>query len=255
MNRESASGWYRWFVSKSLEYSFIAAVWLTWFAERSATLSRKTWRGIQDAHTETVWIYTSRNSRPWPCKSEPALTDIFMRYYPEKTEFEVAHTMTHERHRINDLVEAVLVSKDGLIRQDMTSFFMDVKWRGTGPSLYEMVYAFFLEQSWPLSPRMLRSCKLHVETLEHPNLRIILNRGRNPKILEPFQGWNVFSPQPLELTQAQTQEQTQAQTQEQAQEQTPTQAQTQTQAQPPTEGQSWVELQRDVAESQTSTAT
>jgi hypothetical protein len=234
MNRESAFAWYNWFVSKSLEYSFIAAVWLTWFTERSVTLSRKTWRGIQDAHTETVWIYTGHNNRPWPCKSEPALTDITMRYYPEKTEFEVTNTPSHERHRIDDLVEAILVSKDGLIRQDMTSFFMDVKWRGTGPSLYEMVYAFFLQQGWPISPRMLRSCKLHVETLEYPNLRISLHRGRNAKILEPFQGWQVFGLASAPALQDQTTTTT-----------TPPLPQTQTQTVTTT---SWVELQRDVAE-------
>ncbi len=237
MNRQTVSAWYSWVVSKSLEYSFIAAVWLNWFAERSATFSRKTWRGIQDAHTETVWIYTGRNSRPWPCKSEATVTDVVMRYYPEKTEFEVSHTPSHERHRIDDLVEAILVSKDGLIRQDMTSFFMDVKWRGTGPSVYEMVYAYFLQQGWPISPRMLRSCKLHVETLEHPNLRIVLNRGRNTKILEPFQGWEAFVPVAVASDTAQA---SQAQ-----QQQPPPLTQTQTQE---TKTTSWVELQRDVAE-------
>jgi hypothetical protein len=169
-----------------------------------------------------------------------------MRYYPEKTEFEVSHTPAHERHRIDDLVEAVLVSKDGLIRQDLTSFFMDVKWRGTGPSLYEMVYVHFLQQGWPISPRMLRSCKLHVETLEHPNLRISLHRGRNAKILEPFHGWAIFVLPVASAAPAPAPAAASAQPQAQAQETQPTTT---------TTNRSWVELQRDVAEGPVSTAT
>lgn len=200
MNRQAIGGWYSWIVTKSLEYSFTAAVWLTWFTDTSWKFSKKTWKGIQDAHTETVWVYNARNSRPWPCKQEPVLIDIVMQFYPEKTEFEVSHTTSHQRHRMDDLIEAILVSKVG--RYDMTGFFMDVKWRGSAPTLYEMVYAYFLTQGIPVSQNILKSCKLTVETLEYPRLLVSLNRQRSPAILEPFRSWDIFTvsvPAPLAL--------------------------------------------------------
>jgi hypothetical protein len=78
---------------------------------------------------------------------------------------------------------------------------------------------------------------------------IVLNRGRNTKILEHLQGWDAFVPVAVAVASDTTNaETTNADTTNADTTNTAQAPQTQPQPPPLTQTTSWVELQRDVAE-------
>ena len=150
-----------------LPWCLIAYHWVSLSFEKMSIYAVKTIHGVIDAHKSSSWVFTERNGMPWVVKGEHL--NHMLIYFPEEMLFSGPGS---EKGKFNDVVTAELHNADGTLTHDMSSFFHNISWFGTAPSLYEvaLVYCLINKNVYPKS--VLSLFVLNVTT---PDSTIIIN--------------------------------------------------------------------------------
>jgi len=142
-------------------YTAIAYNKASTFAAAAFDCSRKTVRGIIDAHTESSWVFLERNTYPLQIKGVYEFTNELV-YNPELHRFSRVNTADHSRNMLNSVTAEVYNNK-GMLQFDMSSFCYDVAWSTTSnTSLLELVLVYALEQGKYIPTDLLKSYTLRI---------------------------------------------------------------------------------------------
>ena len=150
-------------------YTVVAYNKATSAAAAAFECSRKTVRGIIDAHTESSWVFLERNTYPLQLKGAYECTNELV-YNPELQRFALVDTLDTSRNMLNS-VTAEVYNSQGVLQFDMSSFMYDVVWTTTSKtSLLELVLVYAVQQGKYIPTAMLKgytirildsSCEIH----------------------------------------------------------------------------------------------
>lgn len=142
-------------------YTAVAYNNVTSAAAAAFECSRKTVRGIIDAHTESSWIFLERNTYPLQLKNPYVFANQLV-YNPELQRFALVNTLDTSRNMLNSVTAEVYTSK-GILQFDMSSFFYEVSWNTTSKtSLLELVLVYLLEQEKYIPTHVLKEYTLRI---------------------------------------------------------------------------------------------
>ena len=189
--------WTTWFQTKAITYSLITWHWVTWAAARGVELTKKTIKGIRDAHVSENWYFRARNECPWPIKENHLLNNLSTEavWFPENQRmyFKENNRAGDEItvHSFSDVVTAELYNSDKSLQYDLSSFFHTFSWRSAraAPSLYEVVLLYSLTNNLFFSKSQLEGFTLEVLNAEGET---VLLRLENTHAQREFHGWNTL---------------------------------------------------------------
>ena len=179
---------YATYLSNSFRvWTLIALNYSTWAWETGYEFTRKSVKGILDAHTSKEWVFLSRNTAPW---STTTLSDNYpMIYNPSENLFSFnTCDIVASKGSFGDVVTAELKQDD--IIYDLSSFFHKVKWytsSNAAPSLYEMSLVYCLSNNLIYTKEKLEKFSLNVLTADGKNIKQPLT-----KCYDEFNGWNLY---------------------------------------------------------------
>jgi hypothetical protein len=176
----------RWAKKTLPVYGVIAYNKVTSFVAAAFECSRKTVRGILDAHTEASWVFLERNTYPLKIKAAYEFTNELV-YNPELHRFIRIDTFDTSRNMLN-VVTAEVYNSKGILQFDMSSFFYDVSWTTSSTtSLLELVLVYALEQEKYIPTDVLKSYTLKILDSSCETHDIILGSQR---AMGPAKEWH-----------------------------------------------------------------
>ena len=173
--------------------SLIAYHWITLYIEIVLKWVKKSVRGIMNAHVEKTWIFSERNSVPWVGSDSTVLHSCPMKYLPSTKKF-VLSTKVGEivKHKFDDVVTGELLTSDGILWFDMSSFFHELSWesvKNQSPSLYEIVLVYFLSKDMVFAKDAMKGFNLQVLTAEGKEISVSVSSNDG---MANFSGWDKF---------------------------------------------------------------
>jgi hypothetical protein len=189
--------WSSWIWTKTITYSLIGWHWLTAFYAMGTEFTRKTVRGILDAHSTKHWIFRERNECPWPINKGDDENPVVQfttlaTWVPSHSRLYFKEGGTHTNHSFHDVVLAELYNRDKSLQYDMSSFFHEFSWRSVemSPSLYEVVLLYCLTNKLFFSKLQLSGFTLEVLTAEGETIYQRLDSTRS---YSSFDGWASYT--------------------------------------------------------------
>jgi hypothetical protein len=167
-------------------YTAIAYNKVTSAAAAAFECSRKTVRGILDAHTESSWVFLQRNTYPLQLKVDYTFTNELV-YNPELHKFAIVGMIDTSRNMLN-IVTAEVYNSKGMLQFDMSSFLYDVAWTSSSDtSLLELVLVYALEQGKYIPTDLLKTYTLKILDSSCETHTIILGSQR---AMGPAKEWH-----------------------------------------------------------------
>ena len=154
-------------------------------------------KGAIDAHKETVWVFTSRNSIPWVTLSEEYSYDNLREvnkypivYYPKKKHMYINPGNTFETKSFGDVVLANMTNAEGTVNIEMSSTFHNIYWTSSGdsPSLYEVALIHCLSHKVVFTEKEMAEFTLEILTADANTVNISMQNAK-----EVFSGWDISS--------------------------------------------------------------
>ena len=175
---------------RMLPFLLIAFNWITDKWDTTCKWSVKTFRAIEHAHKDDIWIFLDANHRPYHAKYDwKGIPDNGLVFYPESKSF-LLHNRIIPTPSIRrfDLVSAELSSSNNTEKIDCSSLFHEVSWKGlAAPSLVEMIHIFGIYvKGRPFTTQEINSMTLHVMDSEAEDFDIPL-ASESARVR--FDGW------------------------------------------------------------------
>lgn len=148
-------------------------------------------KGVMDAHKESVWLFTARNSVPWVTHGNGYQNiDYPIVYYPETKRMCISQHNTSESKSFGDVVLASMSNKDGYINVEMSSTFHRISWTSSeSPSLYEVALIHCLSHGLVFTEKEMDKFSLDILTADSASVRVRLNSSAAKA---PFSGWEAY---------------------------------------------------------------
>jgi len=148
-------------------------------------------KGAMDAHKESVWLFTARNSVPWVTHGNGYQNiDYPIVYYPETKRMCMSQHNTSESESFGDVVLASMSNKDGYINVEMSSTFHGISWSSSeSPSLYEVALIHCLSHGLVFTEKEMDKFSLDILTADSASVRVRLN---SLAAKAPFSGWGAY---------------------------------------------------------------
>lgn len=146
----------------------------------------KSVQGIMDAHSKKVWVFTERNSVPWPLlENDYKESDKYpLVYFPET--YKLSGGTDSGLFSFNDVVTAELKGRGGSTF-DLTTTFYNLRWTAEyNPSLYEVAILHCLENKLLFIISDLQKYTLEVMTADAKTLVVSFD---SLFTLVPFTSW------------------------------------------------------------------
>jgi len=176
----------RWLQRTLPVYGVIAYNKASSFVTATFECSRKTVRGIIDAHTESSWVFLQRNTYPLKLKEAYEYKNELV-YNPELQRFTLVNIFDTSRTMLNSVTAEVYNSKD-VLEFDMSSFMYDVVWtRSSKTSLLELVLVYALEQEKYIPTDILKTYTLRILDSSCQTHEILLGSER---AMRPANAWH-----------------------------------------------------------------
>ena len=156
-----------------------------------ASVVARSVKGAMDAHKESVWLFTARNSVPWVTHGNGYRNiDYPIVYYPEKKRMCMSQHNTSESESFGDVVLASMSNKDGYINVEMSSTFHGISWTSSeSPSLYEVALIHCLSHGLVFTEKEMDKFSLDILTADSASVRVRLNSSAAKA---PFSGWEAY---------------------------------------------------------------
>jgi len=171
----------RWLQRTLPVYGVVAYNKASSFATAAFECSRKTVRGIIDAHTESSWVFLQRNAYPLKLKGPYEFTNELV-YNPEVQRFVLVDIFDTSRNMLNSVTAEVYNNK-GILQFDMSSFMYTVAWTTSSKtSLLELVLVYSLEEGKYIPTDVLKSYTLRIldSSCETHNILLGSDRAMGP---------------------------------------------------------------------------
>jgi hypothetical protein len=172
-----------------MNFNYICAIVLSKLVNTYDYLSRfiqTTLQGIQDAHSESTWIFSSPNTYPLPVKDSWKGIDLSSSrvYYPA----------THKFSKLSDsksYADIITVSLSGEnFTHDLSAFLYLVNWPAdmeVPPSIYELVLLSLMAEKIYVPYEELDTYSLDIMKYDGYELTIRLS---SEFVKKPFRGWD-----------------------------------------------------------------
>jgi hypothetical protein len=177
-------------LSSAIQWSLIGFHYLTETVQRGYELLTKTVKGIQDAHSDEVWIFLDPNCIPYCIKGTEWKGKTTSVYYPATHAF-YRHTgeVFEGRMRQFDVVIAEIVKEDGS-KKCCSELFHNVSWApGATPSLFEMLLLDGLHSDRPYTTDEIYKWKLSIMDSNGDEYEIKMD---SEKVMEAFTRWDFY---------------------------------------------------------------
>jgi hypothetical protein len=156
-----------------------------------ATAVARSVKGAIDAHKESVWLFTARNSVPWVTYENGYQNiDYPIVYYPEKKRMCMSPHNSCESKSFGDVVLASMSNKDGYINVEMSSTFHGISWTSReSPSLYEVALIHCLSHGLVFTEKEMDRFSLDILTADSVSVGVRLDSS---EAKAPFSGWGAY---------------------------------------------------------------
>ena len=156
-----------------------------------ATAVARSVKGALDAHKESVWLFTARNSVPWVTHgNEYRSIDYPIIYYPEKKRMYMSPHNSSESKSFGDVVLASMSNSDGYINIEISSTFHGISWISReSPSLYEVALIHCLSHGLVFTEKEMGRFSLDILTADSASVSVRLDSS---EAKAPFIGWEAY---------------------------------------------------------------
>jgi hypothetical protein len=156
-----------------------------------AEVAARSVKGAMDAHKESVWLFTARNSVPWVTHgNEYRSIDYPIIYYPETKRMCMSPHNSSESKSFGDVVLASMSNSDGYINVEMSSTFHGISWTSSeSPSLYEVALIHCLSHGLVFTEKEIGEFSLDILTADSASVSVRLNSS---EAKAPFSGWEAY---------------------------------------------------------------
>ena len=136
------------FKNTLLIWGLIGINWAITGCEVVYNFTAKSCKGAIDIHREIFWVFTKRNSIPWPLTEIKEDYEYPLIYSPESNKFSRTLVSEGSSFSFDDIVFAEMKNSDSTTSIDLTSIFHNVRWTvGFTPSLYEVALVYCLKNN------------------------------------------------------------------------------------------------------------
>jgi hypothetical protein len=181
-------------------WGLVTLNWLTTGCEIAYVFASKSLEGAMNAHLETLWVFTERNTVPWPLTEveyRASLSDKLTHGYKYPLVYSVgtnkfsdvsSTVLEGSVFSFNDVVTAEMKNSDKTIYIDLTSTFYNLRWAaGCSPSLYEVILIHCLKNKLFCLIGKLGDFSLDILTVEAKTIPVTLN---SKLCRVPFTKWD-----------------------------------------------------------------
>jgi len=156
-----------------------------------AVVVERSVKGALDAHKESVWLFTARNSVPWVTNGNGYRNiDYPIIYYPVTKRMCMSRHYSSESKSFGDVVLANMSNEDGYINIEMSSTFHGISWTSSeSPSLYEVALIHCLSHGLVFTEKEIGEFSLEILTADSVSVGVRLDSS---EAKAPFSGWEAY---------------------------------------------------------------